>query len=290
MKRFFTFITIGFFCSHISAQQLTNGGFETWTGGNPASWTTSHSCLPASTLESQETSIVYQGISAIRLVSGTLPAPASMPYAGFAHYGTGAYDNSLQDFVLNGVALSVRPDSLQFAYRYNPANTDSANVFCNFYSGSIGNIIGIVNVNLGGTAAYKLVTIPVTYLSSQPFDSFNLTFYSGSLYPVASGSTMYLDGVRFIFNGLNTGIEQTTEAELKVYPNPAASKLYFNISDKLIGNSVKIINMLGSEVMSDELMNTRSALDVSRLDAGIYLYRIVDTNNKTVYTGKFNKE
>ena len=89
----------------------------------------------------------------------------------------------------------------------------------------------------------------------------------------------------------SAGSEQITEAiYAKAYPNPASSKLHFNISDKMVGQTIQVINVLGSEVLSYELLNARDALDVSSLQTGIYLYRIVDKNDKIIMTGKFNKE
>ena len=291
MMRYFILIILGFIFSNISAQALSNGGFETWASGNPASWSTSHSCIAGSTLESQETNIVYQGSSAIKLVGGTVPAPANIAYPGFAHYGTAAYDNSLQDFDLNSVAFPYRPDSIQFAYEYAPSGNDSANVFGNLFSGSQGNIIGLINVNLGASASYRLVTVPVTYMSGSTPDSMNLTFYSGGLFPPVAGSTMYLDAVKFIYNGSTTGIEPVAGGvDVTIYPNPATSKLYINVSDKMVGSGVKVFSVLGNEVMNCELISTHDAMDVSTLSEGIYIYRIINKNDKTIYTGKFSKE
>lgn len=85
--------------------------------------------------------------------------------------------------------------------------------------------------------------------------------------------------------------EQAQEIlDMRGYPNPVSAKLHFNISDKMLGHSVRVINVLGSEVMSYELSTTHDAIDVSTIQAGIYLYRIVDKNDKIILTGKFNKE
>lgn len=292
MRKLLTFLSFGFLCSQLSAQQLSNAGFETWANGTPASWSTSHSCVSASTLETQDMASVYQGSSAIKLTGGTVPNPANIPYAGFAHYGASIYDNSLQDFTMYGVAFAHRPDSLQFAYKYAPTGSDSANVFCNLYKGNIGNIVGIINVNLGASATYKLVTLPVSYTSSQTPDSIGLTFYSGGLFPPVAGSTLHVDAVKFIYNnGTSTGLDAISEtAEIKVYPNPATSKLHFTIGDRSIGCTVKIFNLLGSEVSTGDLQSTHDAIDITALEEGIYLYKIIDKNNKTILTGKFNKQ
>lgn len=105
----------------------------------------------------------------------------------------------------------------------------------------------------------------------------------------------------FVFSNLSAQTAANTEATsaseqiseaiyARAYPNPASSKLHFIISDRMVGQTVRVINVLGSEVMSYELAGTRDALDVSGLQTGIYLYRIIDKNDKIILTGKFNKE
>jgi len=78
--------------------------------------------------------------------------------------------------------------------------------------------------------------------------------------------------------------------EISAYPNPVSSRLHFTTNEKAIGTTVRIINVLGTEVLSYELSTTRDAIDVSRLQSGLYLYSIIDKNDHIVQTGKFNKE
>ena len=292
MRKIFTFITLGLFCTQLIAQQPSNAGFETWASGSPQGWSTSHSCISASTLETQETTIVYQGSSAIKLTGGTVPAPANISYPGFAHYGAAIYDNSQQDFTMYGVSFPQRPDSLQFAYRYTPANSDSASAFCNLFKGSFANIIGLVNLNLGATASYQLVTVPVTYNNAQTPDSLNLTFYSGDLFSPHAGSTLYVDAVKFIYrNGAPSSIETISEGpQIRVYPNPASDLIQVTVHDRLIGHTIRIYNLLGSEMISHNMATGEESINVSALQSGLYLYRIIDKNNKTILSGKFNKQ
>jgi len=84
--------------------------------------------------------------------------------------------------------------------------------------------------------------------------------------------------------------EQADAIEARVYPNPVSSKLYFNVSERIAGSTVRVYNLLGSEVMNYELAGTHDAIEVSSLQGGIYLYSIIDKNDKTLLSGKFNKE
>ncbi len=97
--------------------------------------------------------------------------------------------------------------------------------------------------------------------------------------------------VKQISANSSTAVENLPEAiDIRVFPNPATSKLRFNVSDRIVGHMVRIFSVLGSEVMSYELVSPHDAIEVSTLQEGIYLYRIMDKNEKTIFTGKFNKE
>jgi Secretion system C-terminal sorting domain len=76
----------------------------------------------------------------------------------------------------------------------------------------------------------------------------------------------------------------------RAYPNPASSKLHFTISEKMTGSSIRVINVLGAEVLSYETMSAHDAIDISTLQSGVYIYRVMDRNDKILLTGKFNKE
>ena len=104
----------------------------------------------------------------------------------------------------------------------------------------------------------------------------------------------------FIFSNISAQSAASTESSAseimtdaiyaRAYPNPASSRLHFSISERMIGCSVRVINVLGAEVLSYETVSARDAIDVSTLQSGVYIYRILDKNDKILLMGKFNKE
>jgi hypothetical protein len=88
-----------------------------------------------------------------------------------------------------------------------------------------------------------------------------------------------------------TAMEQMPDApDATVFPNPASSKLYFEVSDVMAGNHVRIYSMLGNEVMNYELIGSHNELSISTLPVGVYIYNIIGKNDKTILAGRFNKK
>ena len=85
------------------------------------------------------------------------------------------------------------------------------------------------------------------------------------------------------------GIEKETEPIncIKIYPNPSNDKIFFDIpfQDNI---EITVFSTLGSEVLKIKDYPNLSALNVSGLKDGVYLYKVrTKTNN---YSGKFVKE
>ena len=81
------------------------------------------------------------------------------------------------------------------------------------------------------------------------------------------------------------GVEDESLVTLNMYPNPASDVL--NISAQSTINTVEIFNVLGQKVISMQVENTSAEINVSNLNAGIYLIKY-EINNSTS-TKKFVK-
>ena len=85
--------------------------------------------------------------------------------------------------------------------------------------------------------------------------------------------------------------ENITESlSVHLYPNPVEDQLNFTATDRMIGNTIRIYNLLGSEMDSRSINSGHESIDISSLQTGLYLYSIIDKNNKAVVAGKFNKQ
>lgn len=67
-----------------------------------------------------------------------------------------------------------------------------------------------------------------------------------------------------------------------VYPNPAKTALQVKIDQKYIGQNFNILNQLGQTVLAGAFNSELTALDISMLDAGIYVLKVGDAAIKFV--------
>lgn len=71
----------------------------------------------------------------------------------------------------------------------------------------------------------------------------------------------------------NAGIEEAESQQVKLYPNPASSKV--NIESAEAIQSIIVYNALGQQVYANSQMGTQTALDVSRYANGSYTLRMM---------------
>ena len=128
-----------------------------------------------------------------------------------------------------------------------------------------------------------------------PMDEITLSGYNNETYFAfyAFSDTSGVDNDLFIDNFQITatslsdtaGVEDESLVTLNVYPNPAIDVL--NISSQSTINTVEIFNVLGQKVITMQVEDTSTEINVSNLNAGIYLIKY-EINNSTS-TKKFVK-
>ncbi|MFL5747780.1 MAG: T9SS type A sorting domain-containing protein [Niastella sp.] len=74
-----------------------------------------------------------------------------------------------------------------------------------------------------------------------------------------------------------TTTEVTTDSRLSIYPNPVTNELRFNTTQSITGSTLRILDVMGREVISGRLVNNR--FDVSKLAAGVYTLVILNKDN-----------
>ncbi len=84
-------------------------------------------------------------------------------------------------------------------------------------------------------------------------------------------------------------MESPDAAQIMLYPNPANDQIKFSVNEKLVGHTIRIYSLLGSELINRNITSAQESVEVSTLPQGLYIYNIIDKNNKTILTGKFNK-
>jgi hypothetical protein len=84
------------------------------------------------------------------------------------------------------------------------------------------------------------------------------------------------------------GIIEPQESTLSLYPNPVINKVTIETSTIPPSSQLSISNLSGQELITRQIIEPKTQLDVSSLPRGVYFVRIA--NDKAVSVGKFIKE
>lgn len=102
-----------------------------------------------------------------------------------------------------------------------------------------------------------------------------------------------LDIVVFKLDSLGNITTNTSDFEpivnqINVFPNPVSENLHFQSQILTTGYQIEIFQIDGTKVINHMCENGITNVDVSQLESGIYVYRILD-NGKKLQVGKFIK-
>ena len=86
------------------------------------------------------------------------------------------------------------------------------------------------------------------------------------------------------------GIKESVASLISVYPNPNSGIINISLTAELSKNtSVEVYDAIGKLVVKQSITNELSTINISNLDNGIYLFKII--NNATIIkTGKLVKQ
>lgn len=74
--------------------------------------------------------------------------------------------------------------------------------------------------------------------------------------------------------------------DVTIYPNPNYGKFYIRLQGITGKMQIEVYNILGQRVSYEELNSTVTQLDLSTQSKGVYLYRVINEDNKVVWRGK----
>lgn len=290
MKSKFTLLAalmVAFFA--VNAQQVPNGGLNSWTNSlAPDGWTSYDAMFGTSLFVSQDTSNKVEGSSSAKIVSDSVSfAPQYGVVSGAIIAGTGSATGGQP--TPNGLPFTFRPDTLFFSYKYTSPSPDTAGIELVFMSG--GNPIlqgGIPLTSTNGQWANVYVPITSYYTNSNSPDTLILAFYSSYSNVAVQGATLNVDAVRFGYVNLPSAINEVAEnINVTVYPNPASDVINVTSEKNLAGFNFQIMDVTGRVVSSTALTGETTSVFVADLAKGNYIYKITDKNNGLVKQNKF---
>ncbi len=190
---------------------IPNGGFESWTTGNPDNWGSSDKIVtslgqpdPGGVEKDTLPANVYAGSSSVRITTKTITVPlvGTQTVPGVVSLGTLGFSFTTFSPVIAGIAYTSRPDSISFAAKYTKAvgSTDTGGVIVTLtrWGGGQRNIVANTIVRITDVANFKLFTAKIVYQSALAPDTLLIQGLSGLSQNATDGSVMWLDSLRVI--------------------------------------------------------------------------------------------
>lgn len=295
------------------AQLVTNGGFENWsvqfTGSaeEPTGWVTANilknpfvsASNPEGAFKKTTPGDYHWGAKAVelktvKLVANPLAANDYPDTVGFMFVGSVAPGNFNLTF---GTGYTSRPDSISFYYKYAPQGTDHGAVLVTLtrtvgaIKDTVGEALAMVTAATSGGFQYKAAKVVYrpNYVSSGNPDTVIVaaassygSYDQGYAVRPKLGSSLYLDDMEI----KNIGIaESPVGIPSRTFPNPANNALNISINHDKAERYV-IYDITGKEVLSGKMEHKRASVQVEQLQAGMYFYKIFDTQNSWLSGGK----
>jgi hypothetical protein len=275
MKRIFLLSIFAFILTvTLFAQNVTNGGFESWTNGSPDNWYADN--VPTIVVPVTQSSTAHSGSFSAK---GTVTSYLGGVLEPVIQSGTTA----------GGFAVTQRFKTVTGYYQFSPIQGDILGFNFILYKSGSPIASGAAAITTAASS-WTQFNIDFSYFTNDVPDLCILQFLidgpTGTDYHV--GSNFLLDDVNL--TGTATSVNDKTIIPAKFsleqnYPNPfnPSTKIQYNIPENSFV-SLKVYNAIGIEVAN--LVNsvvpagTHDVLfDASGLNSGVYFYTLKTGNN-----------
>ena len=77
--------------------------------------------------------------------------------------------------------------------------------------------------------------------------------------------------------------------QVRFYPNPATTFIQFDFSENtdLTGASLKIYNFIGKKVYENDLLKSRTTVNLNDFFRGVYIFQLIDRQGRVIESSKF---
>jgi Secretion system C-terminal sorting domain/Putative carbohydrate metabolism domain len=307
LNRLFNLVFI-MLCFGMVSAQIPNNSFENWTKifnyDNPDDWKTGNAVLALIPGNTRFT--VLKTNNASDLQTAALLKTTYIPTTGEEIPGVlstadiGVDFNTLEPIFTGGLPFTGRPEFLSFDYMYFPALNDSTNapdtggvfLYLTKYDTvqKVRDTIGFASFSgSDSVSSYTTHNLQITYFTNDDPDTLMIVFTSSvSLESSNDETELYIDNINVSwFTGIQTGFLDKDKAT--IYPNPAQDELH--VMQTGFGGELKFVvyDLLGNRVKYLPLINGDNVVDISLLPIGLYVYQILDNNNRLMQSGKFTR-
>jgi hypothetical protein len=287
-----------------NAQQLSNSGFETWSGSPsaPTGWGTLDQAIAASPLSAlgnqgfvTQSSSPYAGTYAATLTTKTVAA-LGQTFPAAITYGTIIINTTNFTAQIQGTPFTYMPSSISYAAKGTVITGDSVPTYVfltkwNTTSNKRDTVaLGADYLNHTLSAStYTVRTFPVYYkIAAETPDT--IQYIVSSSVKTSSptvGTSVTIDAVNLM--GSTTGIatNHSTQANTVAFPNPALNQITLATTSEK-AKFANVYDLTGRLMSKNELINKQINIDLNSFNSGMYIYVITDENNSTLSTSKFS--
>ena len=112
-------------------------------------------------------------------------------------------------------------------------------------------------------------TLEITVPNAMISNSVTITFRIGG------GEGVGLDDIKVIGTSVTSIYENSSNANVSVFPNPATSQAVFTFSTELKNAQLRLVDLSGKEVRNINFSGKHTTLERKSLQSGIYFYQII---------------
>lgn len=250
------------FCS-VYAQEIPNFSFENWSGNRPTNWETTNGLMSSPFNNPQtifQSTDAYSGAFACEIQTKKMrskPSGVFVPdYAGSMFVGK---QISIKSFP--GFPFSYRPKSLQFYYKYNARNNDSATIYTiltrwNTTANKRDTLAQNFELITDSVYIYTKREIVLNYSDTIELpDTAILFITSATSNASAEGARLLIDDLKFRGGtvGFNALLENNS---IELYPNPSNGNFFFQFGLNQEIEYIEIRNLEGKQVSFKRNLNT----------------------------------
>ena len=268
-KIYFNFILLLALCLAAKAQQIPNGGFETWTNPkNPDGWYTFSSASNVIDLAHKDTVDKVEGTASAEIQSIFISGASTYEILSL---GTADYTfGNTFFYTYYPVYFPYRPDTLFFSYKYSTTATDTASAFIKLKNGDSTLLQSLLPLWPAAQWTNSYILLTPLYVNANTPDSLLIQFKSSIAdggYVGTPGSILHVDAARFGYVSNTTGVAQLTNGfAANIYPNPATNTIYADCK-----NGYMIYTSTGILIKQSSLAT--SNITINDLAPGLYILK-----------------
>ncbi len=270
------------------AQQVPNGGFNSWGTYAPTGWTTYEAIFGAPLgLATKDSVDKAEGTASLKLRSDSVVvAPQYGVISGGVGVG-GAVAGAAPGFT--GIAFLSVLIHCSLIINYSAgAGVDSGALVLFLKKNGAYVLAGAIT--LGPLNQWAQIYIPMgpAYQNANVPDTLKMEFYS-SADTAHQGSTLHVDDVRFGYVNPPSLVEEIdNNVSVSVFPNPATDVVNLTTSETFVNASVMVFDITGRVITHEFVNGNGHQLNTSEWAAGNYTFSLIDNRGKVVNKGRFS--